>query len=149
LNDSEVIVACANDFLRATMGRMTAVDTSLRLRTPLLPLAAAGVTVVLWASAFIAIRSVGVHYEPGPMALGRLIVGAVALSAFALWKPIRIPRGRPLALVIAYGALWFGLYAVSLNAAEQHLDAGTAALIVNVAPIIIAVMSGVFLGEGF
>lgn len=117
--------------------------------TRLLPLAAAGVTVVLWASAFIAIRSVGAYYAPGPMALARLSVGAMALTAFAaVYRRARIPRGRPLRLVIAYGSLWFGLYAVLVNAAERHLDAGTTALVVNVAPIIIAVISGLFLGEG-
>ena len=115
----------------------------------LLPLAAAGVTVVLWASAFIAIRSAGAHYEPGAMALARLIVGALALTAFAVYRRVRLPRGRPLALVVGYGVLWFGLYAVFVNAAERHLDAGTTALVVNIAPIIIAVISGFLLGEGF
>jgi drug/metabolite transporter (DMT)-like permease len=83
------------------------------------------------------------------MALARLSVGAMALTAFAaVYRRVRIPRGRPLRLVIAYGALWFGLYAVLINAAERYLDAGTTALVVNVAPIIIAVISGLFLGEG-
>ncbi|MDN5855436.1 MAG: DMT family transporter, partial [Actinomycetia bacterium] len=44
---------------------------------------------------------------------------------------------------------WFGVYTVLVNAAEQHLDAGTTALLVNVAPILIAVLAGLFLGEGF
>ena len=84
------------------------------------------------------------------MALGRLVVGAVALVAVVAVRPRRaLPTGRPLALVLAYGALWFGVYAILLNAAERHLDAGTAALIVNVGPIIIAVLAGIYLKEGF
>jgi drug/metabolite transporter (DMT)-like permease len=114
-----------------------------------LPLAAAGVTMVLWASAFIAIRAIGVHYSPGAMALGRMAVGAIALTLVATVRTVRIPRGRPLALLAAYGALWFGFYAVLINAAERHLDAGTTALIINVGPILIAVLAGLFLGEGF
>lgn len=105
--------------------------------------------MILWASAFIAIRSVGAYYSPGAMALGRLVVGAAALGLVAVFRPVRIPRGRPLALVLGYGVLWFGLYAVLLNAAERHLDAGTAALLVNIGPILIAVLAGVFLNEGF
>lgn len=105
--------------------------------------------MILWASAFIAIRAVAVHYSPGAMALGRLAVGAVALSFVAAFRPIRLPRGRPLVLVMTYGALWFGLYAVLINAAERHLDAGTTALLINIAPILIAVLAGLFLGEGF
>jgi drug/metabolite transporter (DMT)-like permease len=38
---------------------------------------------------------------------------------------------------------------VSLNAAEQHLDAGTTAMLVNIGPILIAVFAGLLLGEGF
>jgi drug/metabolite transporter (DMT)-like permease len=118
-------------------------------RSGALSLAAAGVTMVLWASAFIAIRAVGIHYSPGAMALGRLAVGSVALSVVALIRPVRIPRGRTLLLVLAYGVLWFGIYAVLINSAERHLDAGTTALIINVGPILIAVLAGIYLREGF
>jgi drug/metabolite transporter (DMT)-like permease len=116
---------------------------------PALPLLAAGVTMLLWASAFIAIRAVGEHYSAGAMALGRLVVGAVALTAVVAVRGVRLPRGRTLWLVIAYGVLWFGLYTVSLNAAERHVDAGTAALLVGVGPILIAVLAGIYLREGF
>ncbi|HEY7225407.1 MAG TPA: DMT family transporter [Micromonosporaceae bacterium] len=114
-----------------------------------LPVLAAGVTMLLWASAFIAIRAVGEHYSPGAMALGRLAVGSVVLSLVAAIRRPRIPRGRTLGLLVAYGVAWFALYTVSLNAAERHLDAGTAALLVNLGPILIAVLAGVYLHEGF
>ncbi|RSM58117.1 EamA family transporter [Actinoplanes sp. ATCC 53533] len=123
--------------------------TATRSRSATLPLLATAVTMILWASAFIVIRSVGDHYSPGPLALGRLAAGSVALSLVAALRPRRIPRGRPLLLVIGYGVLWFGIYAVALNAAEHHLDAGTTALVVNVGPILIAVLAGVYLKEGF
>ncbi len=54
-----------------------------------------------------------------------------------------------LAGVLAWGVGWFSLYNLALNAAEQHLDAGTTALLVNVAPVLVAVLAGVLLGEGF
>ncbi len=114
-----------------------------------LPLLAAGITMVLWASAFIAIRAVGEHYSPGPMALGRLLVGAAALTAIVAIRKVRIPRGRTLWLIVAYGVLWFAGYTIALNAAERVLDAGTAALVVGIGPIIIAVLAGVYLREGF
>jgi drug/metabolite transporter (DMT)-like permease len=65
-------------------------------------------TVVLWASAFVGIRAVGDTYSPGSLTLGRLVVGAVALTFFA--RPLRngLPTGRPLVLVFVYGAVWFG-----------------------------------------
>jgi drug/metabolite transporter (DMT)-like permease len=115
----------------------------------LLVSAAAGVTVLLWSSAFVVIRAVGEVLSPGPMAFLRLLVGTTVLVAVAAWYRRPMPRGRALALVLGYGVLWFALYTMLLNWAEQHLDAGTAALLVNFAPIIVAVFAGLFLGEGF
>lgn len=44
---------------------------------------AACVTVVLWASAFVSIRSAGAAYSPGALALGRMLAGFVTLGALA------------------------------------------------------------------
>ncbi|QDP98643.1 DMT family transporter [Microlunatus elymi] len=109
----------------------------------------AGITVLFWASAFVVIRPLAGVLSPGGLALGRLAVAAVALTVFALIRRFRIPRGRTLLLLIVYGVLWFGGYMVALNAGEQHLDAGTAALLVNVAPVLITLGAGAFLREGF
>ena len=118
-----------------------------------LPLVAAGVTMVLWASAFVVIRALSGAVDPGPLALGRLLVGSVVLTGVAVLRrgrgPLRIPRGRPLILIVAYGVLWFGVYTIAVNAAGHYLDAGTSAMIVNLAPVIVAVLAGLFLGEGF
>ncbi|HUC14644.1 MAG TPA: hypothetical protein VMS00_09355, partial [Acidimicrobiales bacterium] len=48
-----------------------------------LALMAAGVTVVLWASAFVAIRSAGRDFSPGALALGRLVCGSMVLGLVA------------------------------------------------------------------
>lgn len=110
---------------------------------------AAATTVLLWASAFVVIRSVGQVLAPGPMAFTRLLIGTVALGVLA-WRARRpLPRGRALALVAGYGVVWFAGYTVLLNWAERHLDAGTASLLVNVAPVLVAVAAGLLFGEGF
>ncbi|MBL0885638.1 DMT family transporter [Myceligenerans indicum] len=115
----------------------------------LVPLAAA-VTVVLWASAFIGIRAAGHDYSPGALTLGRIAVGTLALTVLAgMAGKLRLPRGRVLGGVIVWGVLWFGVYNITLNAAERTLDAGTAALLVQLAPILTAVVAGLALGEGF
>lgn len=110
---------------------------------------AAGITVLLWASAFVGIRLVGHSFSPGALALGRLLVGAVVLAAFVLVRRPAFPRGRDLLFIAAYGVLWFAGYNIALNAAEQHLDAGTTAVIVNIGPILIAILSAIFLSERF
>jgi drug/metabolite transporter (DMT)-like permease len=113
-------------------------------------LAAVVITVVAWASAFVAIRAVHAHFDAGPLALGRLAAGAIALTIALLATRTWVrPTGREWAQVIGCGVVWFGLYNVTLNAAEQRLDAGTSAMLVNVGPILIAILAGLFLSEGF
>lgn len=114
-----------------------------------LVLAAALVTVVLWASAFIGIRGAGPHFDPGSLALLRMAVGTVALGLIALRRGIRLPQGRQWLLIAAWGVGWFCVYNLALNAAERTLDAGTAAMVVNLAPLLVVVFSGLFLREGF
>ena len=116
-----------------------------------LPLAAVSVTLVLWASAFVAIRHLGKDFTPGSLSLGRLVVGALALGAFAIPKLRTVPRptGREWAAIVAIGVLWFGIYNVALNEGEHHVDAGTASMLLQVSPIIIAVLATIFLSERF
>ncbi len=140
---------------------------------PLLPVAASLVTVLLWASAFVAIRHVGRDFSAGPLALGRLLVGSAVLGAVVALRAVsslagrrrlrsrrRLPTGRqprsgwqwpsrrqwpPL---VFYGLLWFGVYNVALNAGEHRVDAGTAAMIANIGPLLLAVLAGLLLGHG-
>lgn len=114
-----------------------------------LPLTAALVTIVLWASAFVAIRHVGHVVSPGPLTLGRLLVGSVVLGLVMLTRQQPVPERRHWPRLVTCGVLWFALYSVALNAAERRIDAGTASMLVNVGPVFIAVLAGVFLSEGF
>jgi len=110
---------------------------------------AAAVTVVLWASAFVSIRSAGGHFSPGALALGRLLVASLALGVMWLvsgdgWPPRAAWPG-----ILGSGVLWFGLYMITLNWGEREVDAGTAAMVVTIGPILIALLGGWLLREGF
>jgi drug/metabolite transporter (DMT)-like permease len=118
---------------------------SLQPRT----LVAVVVTLLAWASAFVAIRGVGEDLSPGALALGRLLVGTVVLAALVAGRSWVRPNGREWALIAVCGVGWMGVYNVALNGAEQHLDAGTTAMLVNIGPILIALFAGLLLGEGF
>jgi drug/metabolite transporter (DMT)-like permease len=138
--------------MTGTAHRRAETEARARARTDWTVPAAVATTLVLWASAFVAIRAIGASFSPGPMALLRLTVGSVALTAFALARRGRreaVPAGRGLLLVAVYGVLWFAGYTVVLNATERHLDAGTAAMLVNIAPLLVAVAAGALLGEGW
>lgn len=149
---------------------MTLTQEPTTARTGMLATGAALITVVLWASAFVAIRHVGHEFSAGSLSLGRLLVGSAILGAFLMIRrpssavqaaatqaavqaggsvQRRWPAKRDWAPLLACGLLWFGVYNVALNAAEQRLDAGTAAMLVNIGPLLIALLAGVLLKEGF
>ena len=111
-------------------------------------LLAAAVTLVLWASAFVAIRSAGHYFSAGSLALGRLLPGAVVLGLISLIRREGWPPRAAWPGIAAVGVLWFGIYMVALNWGEQHVDAGTAAMVVNIGPILIALLSAWLLREG-
>ena len=111
-------------------------------------LAAAGITIVFWASAFVGIRDVADTFSPVSIALGRMAVATLALGAVLLTQGwVRVGR-RDLLLIVVSGVLWDAVYMVALNEAERHVDAGTASMLVNTGPIFIGLFAGLFLGEG-
>jgi drug/metabolite transporter (DMT)-like permease len=114
-----------------------------------LPVAAVAVTLLLWASAFVAIRHLGHDFTAGALSLGRLAIGAVALGAVALSRGLPRPSGRDWLGLVAIGVLWFGVYNISLNQGERHVDAGTAAMLIQISPVLIALLATLFLGESF
>lgn len=106
------------------------------------------VTVLAWASAFVVIRGVAPFFSGGGLALGRLLVGAALLALVLIGRRWVRPNGREWLLIIIFGVAWFGIYNVMLNTAEQTLDAGTTAMLINVGPILIALGAGLILREG-
>ena len=128
---------------------MAARSEPVPVTTDLPALAAGLVTVVAWGSAFVGIRSAGHSLSPGSIALGRLLVCSAILGAVALWRREQLPARRDLIPIAAFGVLWLGVYSVTLNAAERRVDAGTAAMLVNLGPILIALLAGILLKEGF
>ncbi len=119
-------------------------------RSTITVVGAIALTVTAWASAFVAIRAVRHDIDPPALALGRLLIGSVALSLWVASRRVWIrPSARDWGLIALCGVAWFAIYNLALNTAEQHLDAGTAAMLVNVGPILIALLAGVLLREGF
>ena len=114
-----------------------------------LPVAAVAVTLLLWASAFVAIRHLGDDFSPGALSLGRLLVGALCLGVVALGRGLPRPSRRDLVSIAIIGVLWFGVYNVALNEGERRVDAGTAAMLIQVSPVLIALLAALFLSERF
>jgi drug/metabolite transporter (DMT)-like permease len=114
-----------------------------------MPTLAALTTVTVWASAFVGIRSAGRDLAAGPLSLGRLLVAALVLGVIVAARREALPPRADVGRLVLCGLLWFGAYNVLLNAAERRVDAGTAAMLVNIGPVLIALLAGLLLREGF
>jgi drug/metabolite transporter (DMT)-like permease len=114
-----------------------------------LPVAAVSVTLLLWASAFVAIRHLAGTFSAGSLSLGRLLVGSLCLGAVALSRGLPRPTRGQWVSIVTIGVLWFGIYNVALNAGEQHVDAGTAVMLIQVSPVLVALLAATFLHERF
>ncbi|MET9605881.1 DMT family transporter [Streptomyces sp. NPDC006512] len=104
-------------------------------------------TVFAWASAFVSIRSAGAAYSPGALALGRLLAGSLVLGALLLVRRQGLPPRGAWRGILVSGVVWFCGYTVALNWGERLVDAGTAALLVNTGPILMALLAARLLGE--
>lgn len=104
---------------------------------------------MLWASAFVAIRHLGHDFSAGPLTLARQGVAAVALGTVALRSGLPRPTGRQWVSIVIIGVLWFSVYHLALNQGEVWVDAGTAAMLLQVSPVMVAVLAVMFLGERF
>ena len=110
---------------------------------------AVAVTVLSWASAFPLIR-VGMR-ELGPLELAAArfaVASALSLAWLAFSRP-PLPTPVDAGRFLLCGLIGISIYNGLLNQGERTVSAGAAAFIVNVAPILTAVLATVFLRERF
>jgi drug/metabolite transporter (DMT)-like permease len=110
-------------------------------------LAAASVTLLLWASAFAGIRAGLEAYAPGHLALLRFLVASAVLGAYAIVTRLRPPKVRDLPAMLLMGFLGITVYHVALNYGEVTVTAGAASLLIASAPTFTALLATAFLGE--
>lgn len=104
-------------------------------------------TVVLWASAFPAIR-VGIDgLGVEGLSFLRIAVAAVALLVVAPAAKVRLPRRRDLPLVTLCGGTGVTAYQILLNWGEVEVAAGTASLLIAIAPVFSVLLGSLFLKE--
>ena len=115
---------------------------------PWLPVAAGAVTLVMWASAFVVIRHVAHDVSPGALGSGRLLVAALVVLPLVLRRGWVRPTRREWTLLAAWAASAGSASTTStLNAGERHVDAGTAAMIIQIGPVIVALLAIPLFGE--
>jgi drug/metabolite transporter (DMT)-like permease len=103
--------------------------------------------VVLWASAFPAIRVAAPAMGVAGLSFVRLAGAALALVAIGRLVGVRPPEhGQRLLLVVT---AFFGMtaYQALLNTGELHVPAGTASIVVASAPLVSVAIATLALGE--
>ena len=114
---------------------------------PLRPALALAATVLLWGSAFAAIRAALEHFSAGHLSVLRLLVATLALAAIAVARGVRLPAARDLPAIAAVGFAGMTAYQLLLNSGERTVPAGTASLLVNLSPVFTAIGASLWLGE--
>jgi drug/metabolite transporter (DMT)-like permease len=116
------------------------------MRSPRVLLAGLAV-VVLWASAFPAIRVASPELGVNGLSFVRLAVAAVALLMIAPFLKVRLPARSDLPLIIACAFFGMTAYQLLLNTGELIVPAGTASIIVAAAPLVSVGIAVIALGE--
>jgi len=106
--------------------------------------------VVLWASAFPAIK-VGLDgFAPGHLTLARHLVASLTFVPFLmLFRARLLPRLADVPRLIGLGVLGITTYHLALNTGEQRVSAGATSLIIATAPALTAVIAWFVLRERF
>ena len=106
-------------------------------------------TVVLWASAFVAIRAGLQGYSPGGLALLRFLIASVVIYfIFYRSRKGRLPiQRRDLYRVLFAGAIGIGCYNIALNYGEILVPSGMASFIVSQMPVVTTLLAVFFLRE--
>jgi drug/metabolite transporter (DMT)-like permease len=109
--------------------------------------AAITVTVLLWGSAFVGIRSVLPALGYANLASERLLLAALTFAALSRRFPVSRPSLTQLPLLAALGATGYAGYQLLLSAGEQTVPAGTSALLFSAAPVLASALAGPLLGD--
>jgi EamA-like transporter family len=106
-----------------------------------------GTTVVLWGSAFVAIRSALPSLGFESVVSGRLLLAAGIFAILARPLGVRRPARAELPLLAAIGATGLFGYQTLLSAGEERVPAGISALIFAAAPVLVLLLARPLLGE--
>jgi drug/metabolite transporter (DMT)-like permease len=113
-------------------------------------LLAIAVTLLTWASAYVAIRHAVRGFPPASLALVRFAVASLTLAAFTLPGRRVTVRGIPRRDLLGFlliGLVAIAIYHPALNAGERTVSAGAASLLINTGPIWTALIAMMVLRE--
>lgn len=108
---------------------------------------AAFATILIWSFSYPVARVGLRHFEPFHLSGLRLVTAALALSVITLARRVGLPeRGDRLRVVIA-GLVGMTFYLAILYVGLQVVEAASAAILIALTPIFVALLSGPMIGE--
>jgi drug/metabolite transporter (DMT)-like permease len=115
---------------------------SLRTKIALL------VALLLWSSAYVAIRAGLADYSPEGLALLRYLVASACMGVVYFRLPNRsdIHLKDKLGLLLL-GVIGIGLYNITLNSGELTVESGVSSFIIAQSPVLTVIIAATFLGE--
>jgi drug/metabolite transporter (DMT)-like permease len=122
-------------------------NISVRPPVTALPLIAAAFTLVVWSSAFAAISYGLQAFAPAELALLRFLVASLVFALPVAFGLITLPPRRDWPAVVVLSLLGMTAYQLSLGYAMTRVPAGSAAVIVSLAPGVTAALAALRLGE--
>lgn len=116
-------------------------------RRGLLASLAIATTILTWASAFPLIGLALQSTSPLPLASARFAIVGVFATLWLLWRRPKLQRKGDIPVFLCCGLLGIALYNAFLNAGQVTISAGATSFIVNIMPVITAILAVVALGE--
>ncbi|HEY92180.1 MAG TPA: DMT family transporter [Dehalococcoidia bacterium] len=108
---------------------------------------AIGITILLWASSFAAVRASLQAFTPGHIALFRFFIASIILAVSALVTHTKLPALKDIPVVFLLGFLGVFAFHTAQNYGQVTVTAGSAGMIISSVPIFTAILATIFLGE--
>ena len=108
---------------------------------------AIGITILLWASSFAAVRASLQAFTPGHIALFRFLIASILLAVSALITHTKLPALRDIPVIFLLGFLGVFAFHTAQNYGQVTVTAGSAGMIISSVPIFTAILATIFLGE--
>ena len=104
-----------------------------------------GLTALIWASAFSAIKVVVPESGPLWLAAWRVVIGFVAMLPYVIWRGFLLPQSAKLwALIVITSLFYVVLPFFLISWSEQTIDSGVVALLMGCGPFLALFGSHIF-----
>ena len=113
----------------------------------LLTIAAVAFSILSWSAAFVGVRDAVRHFSPGSLALFRYLIASLVLGAMLAAFRLPLPQRRDLPQLALVGLFGVATYNLTLNFGSQYIKAGSAAFLVQTAPLFTAIFAVLLLKE--